>query len=162
MKNLYYLFVVGLFFLGCKQNQSNFFDFESVEYYSIDENSISYFTSSKEIERIVLEDFFSEIPDENFTETLERIGYHKIILDNRYNKQLNTIFKERSCKFDDIAACAPIFRDILIFKKNNQITGLAKICFQCNKSYFVGTSKNTEHFDVCGNYAELEQILNKP
>ena len=56
-------------------------------------------------------------------------------------------------------ACIPVFRDILIFKKNNKSIGIAKICFECEKSHIVGTNKNIENFGQCGDFSKLMNIL---
>ena len=49
-----------------------------------------------------------------------------------------------------------MYRDILIFKHDQKITGIAKLCFECNQKVIVGsTNKKFEEFD----FGTLWEIL---
>ena len=49
-----------------------------------------------------------------------------------------------------------MYRDILIFKHDQKITGIAKLCFECNQKVIVGpTNKKCEEFD----FGTLWEIL---
>ena len=54
------------------------------------------------------------------------------------------------------SACAPVYRGILIFKHDQRMTGIAKLCFECNQKVIVGsTNKKCEQFD----FGALWEIL---
>ena len=54
------------------------------------------------------------------------------------------------------SACAPVYRDILIFKHDQKITIIAKPCFECYQKVIVGsTNKKCEQFD----FGTLWEIL---
>ena len=45
---------------------------------------------------------------------------------------------------ENVYACAPQYRDILVFKKKNQISGIAKICLSCHQFYLISSKKEIE------------------
>jgi len=53
------------------------------------------------------------------------------------------------------------FRDILVFYKNEKISGITKICFGCNESVLIGTKYNADTFGQCGVYSKLKSFLAK-
>jgi hypothetical protein len=56
-------------------------------------------------------------------------------------------------------ACAPTYRDILVFKKDNRIIGFAKVCFQCSQNYIVVDKVIEEDIDL--DYEDLKNILDE-
>lgn len=145
-----------------------FFDFEEVIYYSnpninhtqVIRNSQKGSSDDKLLLEIILEEYPEKISD---TENLERLllksEYLKSIVDTSKNKPLTMIFSESDCSDEYATACAPTFRDILIFKKQGKTVGIAKICFGCNKHYIIGTNKKTINFGECGGFGKLKHLL---
>jgi hypothetical protein len=54
--------------------------------------------------------------------------------------------------------CIPIYRDILIFKQNDTIVGISKICFDCDMNYTVDKNGIKKEFDNA-DYKSLSDIL---
>lgn len=95
----------------------------------------------------------------DFIDNLVQYGFSKTSIDTSSYPTLRQIFSENKCQ-DDVYACAPLYRNVLIFKLNNKITGKAKICFDCNKYYIEGSSIETDSFGQCGDFAKLYELLN--
>ena len=106
--------------------------------------------------------FRSDYPknvDENFEKSLINNGFKKTILNKSKYEEINNIFSEQNCLINSASACIPIYRDILIFKKNKKTIGVAKICFDCQMFYIIGTQKNVQDFGANGNFEKLEPLL---
>lgn len=54
--------------------------------------------------------------------------------------------------------CVPVYRDILVFKKNDSVVGLSKICFDCDIQHTIDKYGNRKEFDNA-DFAVLKQIL---
>src|SRR5690606_32140488 len=170
MKKLSLLFLTPLLFINCKNQEDciSYFDFDEVEYYSIniEENKVYnlYDIEDKtEYETKLLsmleDDTFSSISDSTFIYDLEGIGYVKNKISDSDYISLNQIFCLRQHKDGEYAACIPIYRDILIFKNLNKITGMAKICFDCGQYNIVGSKENTQDFGQSGDFGKLNNLL---
>jgi hypothetical protein len=106
-------------------------------------NFIGKSTLTKE-EQIISDYFNSDVPkdisNKSFIKDIE-LGYYDKTLDTSLYNDINEIFREKKHKNYDEPYCTPEYRDILIFKKHNNIVGLSKICFTCQQHYILGTSK---------------------
>jgi hypothetical protein len=147
-----------------------FFEFDAINYYLIDfdESKIGdlYDNQSKsEIDSfkmgIILGDLPKNISDLSFIDKLKKIGYKKKSVDKSKFDEIDKIFVEKTVKENDATACIYVYRDILIFKKNNAVVGTAKICFGCMANKIIGTNANTENFGMDGDYEKLEDLLRK-
>jgi len=114
-----------------------------------------------QIDLIIREKPYS-IEDTLFITQLEDIGFKKKKIHKNQFEIINEVFKEK----EDYGAlaiiyeCIPKYRDILIFKKNDKIIGMAKVCFSCDQNKIYGTTANTEKFGLDGDYAKLNELLN--
>ncbi len=150
--------------LDCKP----YFEFDQVEHYflKIDEDKIWEMEEKKnrtEKENKQLELLIQHTPDKLsdtiFIKDLEKIDFVKSEIQTDKFEQLNGIFCERKHKESYAMACIAIYRDILVFKKDNKIIGTAKICFECDQSVITGTTLNTSEFGQTGDYGKLYKIL---
>lgn len=87
--------------------------------------------------------------------------YYKTNINEADYKTINDIYSEKYFGDFGLSGCAPFYRDILIFKKNNIIIGFSKICFQCQVHYTIGTKRNTIQLGQNGDYSKLEKLLRK-
>jgi hypothetical protein len=154
-------------------NNSNYFDFDKVDYYFKDIEPNVFFENYKNPDfknkesdvykymQIVEGYYPNDLLDEAFITNLTKFGYEKKILNSSRFGNLNLIFSETKCDDGYAMACTPIYRDILIFYKENKIVGIAKICFGCRQYHIIGTDKNLEDFGQCGGYEELQDLLSK-
>lgn len=145
-----------------------FFDFDKIEHYSIEiSESEVYAMYPREKEgsyesrmlEVLEQNIPKEISDSSFIDNLKGLGYQKALIAANKFKEIREIFREKRTAQLYAFSCIPIYRDILIFKKNNEIIGLTKICFDCDMSHIVGTPANTSYFGMNGDYAKLYRLL---
>lgn len=167
-KNL--IFIILLFFLTSLQLlqkvNAPYFQFDSAEHYSlkIDESIFFKSNQSKEVEDLyeyLVGGKISEIKDTNQLSELLRLGYQKNVLSSSKNTELQKLFSEKGKVIPIVKDCEPMYRDILVLKKKNKTIGIAKICFECGQSEFIGTSKETDSFGRNGEFDKLKILLSK-
>ncbi|SFN09558.1 hypothetical protein SAMN05421738_106182 [Algoriella xinjiangensis] len=146
----------------------NFFDFDEVDYYSIVineddatkllDNHISKL-DEKRYNLIMNPQFPGLLSEIKLIGNFQELGFKKSTIRPDKFSKLNKIFIEKSEQDGISAACIPIFRDILIFKKENKITGFTKICFDCHQYHIIGTNADTKNFGEGQDYEKLGEIL---
>jgi hypothetical protein len=164
------LFVI----LSCKsKEEKTFFDFDSVEYYSLNKSKEEAMeeNNSKSIDNGIFDKiFFDNYPEKVsnavFNKTINSDGFSKFELSQKDIEHLrNDIFLEKSSLkiLENVYACSPQYRDILVFKKNTEISGVAKICLSCRQFYLISSKKKieTENFGTEEEYKSLEKLFNK-
>lgn len=188
MRQISILTIFYLTFLGCnltteKKNEpvdnlkstkqeigKKFFVYDAIDYYTndIDESKIGelYDNQSKsEIDSfkmgIILGDIPKSISDLEFIDYLSKIGYKKTQIDKSKFESIDKIFVEKTTTENIATACIYVYRDILIFKKDNKVIGTVKVCFGCMANQINGTTSNTENFGQDGDYERLGKILRK-
>ncbi|AZZ57708.1 MULTISPECIES: hypothetical protein [Weeksellaceae] len=185
MKGKIILSILLLLFISCKKVEENkrvdiksaendsvpkhgriFFEYDKIDHYKNEIDSIYELTSNREISKlnnlkseIVLGDKPKDLNDTEFFKSLEKIGYKKSEISQSKFEEINKIFVEKTVSQNLDYACPAVYRDILIFRKQNKTVGIAKICFECFKSQIIGTKANTENFGQNGDYEKLEEIL---
>ena len=148
------------------ENNMNYFDFDELESYH---KEISTDDITKQHEKMIdhhnnvtfkiLEEEYPKIINDSFINELIKFDYKKKIISNSKYKDINMFFSKRNCDEFKKSACAPIYRDVLIFKKNDEIIGIAKICFRCETGYIIGLKQNLHYFGECGNYKNLQNLI---
>lgn len=145
-----------------------FFDYNEIDYYHIEtkENEIIELDQNQDkskIDKLKYHLIYDTIPkninDLDFLNYMDKIGYLKKKINPSKFESINKIFVEKPEEEIIIAACIPVFRDILVFKKNSKVTGIAKICFSCHQYRIIGTDANTENFGSNNDYSQLGNIL---
>lgn len=91
---------------------------------------------------------------------MKKIGFQKKEINKSKFTQMNKIFVEKTFNDGINYACIPFFRDILIFKKQGKVIGIAKICFDCHQFRIIGPEANTDNFGMDDDYEKLGNILN--
>lgn len=144
-----------------------YFSFDQVEYYAWNGTDDEAYTLMQEedatggLKKYLLTEFDDNqlLNPSNF-EKIEELGFRKKeIATDKFN-QLNEIFCERKHeKVPEVEVCLSIFRDILVFKKEGKIVGVAKIYFDCKHNVITGTTLNTSEFGLSGDYEKLEKLL---
>jgi len=156
-----------------------FFDFDEVVHYQIDiseEQLLKVETSEEKTpeEQRLFELMYLGIPqnkkaEELFWRNLYSIQkYRKNVQKEFLDELKNKIFTEKKCTDDKgevskISSCAPIYRDILIFKRMGENRGIAKLCFECNIFNFSKTNSITEcfGFNNSGEIKRLKEIISE-
>lgn len=144
-----------------------FFDFDELDHYhiSIEDTEIPMHDSLSNSEKLFSSVIFGNGPsDMSFIDSLQALGFTYKHVDSTQIAEIKEIFKTRPIpeKEEMIAnACEPVYRDILIFKKNHKPIGFAKLCFECEDYYIHGSSVNTEPFAQLMDYYSLAVLLGK-
>lgn len=170
-----YSIVLLLFLIiSCKSKEEKmFFDFDSVEYYSLNKSKEEEMgeNNSKSIDNGIFDKiFFDDYPDKLnsavFNKTINSDGFTKFKLSQKDVEYLRSdIFLEKPSLniLENVYACSPQYRDILVFKKNKEISGIAKICLSCRQFYLISSKKEiqTENFGTEEEYKSLEKLFQK-
>ena len=154
-----------------KPNIKIFFDFDNVDYYFKDIEDSEILKEVRRLESVdvesdeynylnlISENYPKKINDKNFIKNLLKFGYSKNQIDKKYHNEINSLFSETKCDSSFAAACVPVYRDILVFYKEEKIIGIAKICFTCRQFDIIGTKMDISYFGQCGGYEKLYKIL---
>lgn len=161
------LFVLILIVFGCSHKGSPYFRYDEIVLYKSEISSAevtSLYNNVKTKDDSIKKGLVSEYIPQNITDTLflskiEKLGYKASKINSKDFPAIDNIFMSKSYDDSYTTSCENEFRNILVFKKKNKTIGIAKICFQCSKSYIVGTKENTEQFGMDGDYQKLERIL---
>lgn len=146
-----------------------YFNYDAIDYYHInmEENSImalDTIPNRSKKDQLKLDILINKTPkdinDTEFIKSLDKLGFKKSVIKAQNFKKINEIFIEKTVNENIEYACIPIYRDILIFKKQKKVIGIAKICFECHQKHIVGTNANTENFGQDGDYPKLLQVIN--
>ena len=137
------------------------FEFDEAIHYSITDKQIDKVINKDTLnnfDQIFMGDYPSEVDNNKFIIELEKNGYKKSKIDNEKLFSLKSIlrFNINPKLYGTVSACAPSYRDIIILKKDNEISGIAKICFECEQYYFIGNSFYYSNFDE---YEDLKELL---
>jgi len=99
------------------------------------------------------------IKDIAFIESLNQLGFQKKEIAHKHFDTINELFKEQDSQNIEEPYCGAVYRDVLIFYKENKIIGIAKLCFSCGHFSIVGTKKDTSNFSTTGTLKKLQQLL---
>jgi hypothetical protein len=169
-----YSIVLLLFVIvSCQSKEEKmFFDFDIVEYYSLNKDKEAEVVENNRkgvkdsiLNNILYDEFPAKLDNDVFYKTINSNGFSKFKLSSKDVEYLrNDVFVEKfSLKMVELnKACAPEYRDILVFRKNNEISGIAKICLSCGQFYFISSKKEiqTEDFGTEQEYDSLEKLFN--
>jgi hypothetical protein len=153
-----------------RENSNQFFDFDEIDYYHKDimlEEWLKMATkenkSTDEIAflKIINENYPTSTKDKQIISELDKLYPLKGKIKKEKFKEIGNIFSEKFHGDYALAACDPLYRDILVFKKKQDIVGISKICFECGLHITIGTSKNTEQLGQNGDYEKLKLLLEK-
>ena len=185
MKEKFAILILFLLFISCKKVDENktaeiktvesafvpkygkeFFEYDKIDYYKNKIDSIDELETNKDVSKInnlkyevILGEKPKRLSDAEFFNGLEKMDFKKSEIRQSKFGEINKIFIEKTVSQSLDYACPAVYRDILVFKKQNKTIGIAKICFECYKNQIVGTEANTENFGQDGDYEKLEKIL---
>ena len=145
-----------------------YFEFDQIDYYyiDIDEMTFNELALSKKRKKkeqqllhLVSRGYLESLKDTGHILLAEDLGYIKHRINQNLFPAIHDIFSEKDHENWLSAACIAILRDILVFRKNNKIVGVAKICVTCMQHEIVGTTVNTDFFGQSGDYDKLITLL---
>lgn len=153
-----------------QSNDTGYFDFDKAIHYKIEYSSLKMHQIRKKKDKteedilllgIYYDTLYDSINKNSVFNNLETLGYRKNEISTKKNKKLKEIFKNRNLKKGYTYTCIPEFKDIIIFKKRQELVGVAKIAFECKKNRILGSKTNTFDFGQKGNYEKLQKILHE-
>ncbi|MDI9312060.1 MAG: hypothetical protein QM535_17735 [Limnohabitans sp.] len=173
MGKIKYLLPLYFFTISCNNHKQNTkldkFTFDTAEHYSTEKKDsiITAINKKKyknltDFETLYLDFVFgniqTKVTDTSIVTILEKIKFKKRVFDNSKRDELRKIFSEEFCEEEQLNACSPIYRDIYIFKKNKQITGIAKVCFDCGIITFTSKYYNWARYGECDRSIKLKNL----
>ena len=147
------------------------FDFDEATHYFIDADSAEFKllvtmeqSPKTEEDKMLVTLFHDNYPNDlndekfwNFLKTSKKI-HGKIINESLYPQLRKDVFVNTGVERTEEYACISEYRDIFVFRKNGEATGIAKICFHCKQYVFIPDSwSNT--FGASGEFDKLKTIL---
>ncbi|GAL87792.1 hypothetical protein B739_0247 [Sporocytophaga myxococcoides] len=140
-----------------------YFDFDAIEHYSlaIDIRDVDKKANNPRGTMEVLYRESEFISDTLYIDSLTDLNFNKYSINKIYFDSINQIFRDKYQPEIMGTTCIPWFSDILVFKKSNSISGVAKVCFHCLKHNIVGSKTETRGLGQSNDYEKLEQILIK-
>ncbi|MGE8427123.1 MAG: hypothetical protein ACN6O7_04580 [Sphingobacterium sp.] len=141
-------------------------NFDSLEHYLVDIDlfKIGELEDKKiksEKEYLLLSALEDDKVDLSLLSNLKNIGYVRGSLDQSLYSAVDSLFflKTRTDHVD--TSCIYEFRDILVFYKNKQCIGIAKICFDCKAIISWSEKLNFAGFGDWKDYDKLHRLLKK-
>jgi hypothetical protein len=138
------------------------YQFDEVIHYSFNDlKEEDIFVSEEEqtnsiLQKVVTESSTSTLKDTVLMTQLEPIGFQKTVLSKSGVRELN-LFLNRSHHQKMVYECIPIYRDILLLRRNNKTTDILKICFECLQSARI-SGEQSINIDI-SDYHYFESIL---
>jgi hypothetical protein len=165
MKKIILLFFFIIIF-GCKK-EPIYNNYDEITHYSITDEDTFKVDTIKRFRDIFGIGDYHKIDFNKFEEELVSFGYKKNELKENKIKQVDSIISNKIYYGSiDLTACTPLYRDVLILKKNNKIVSILKICFECKMIANYGdeiknnfNEKDIESDDYFNNFINLQKTL---
>jgi hypothetical protein len=147
-----------------------FFKFDQIEFYHtpIAKDSLLVIEmkqdkskKEKALLQIVTGDVPVSIKDTLFIKNMEILNFKKEILDPKIHSKISHLFSFRETGQPFVSKSNAEYLDVLIFRKNKRIVGMAKVSFEGLKHQMIGERYNDSKFGQSGEYKELENILSQ-
>jgi len=166
MRILFYSLVCVLFF-SCKSESEANLDFDRIDYYhlgisDLEETSIIFKELKTKKDSTFLSILFGEIPiklNDSLIEQIESINhFNRFELPKTLNSKVSNCFSKyyEASFFSTSTTCIHFYRDILVFRKEKTIIGVALICFSCNSLIHYSKDRFQQ---VNSDFVELEKLL---
>jgi len=168
-------FLLCIVLISCNEKKNTsvnqdqpFFHFDQIEYYHTniakkDLQAIEIKQDKTREEQALLQILTGNVPvsikDTLFIKNMEILGFEKDSIDHKLHSKISHLFSKREPSKPVTPTLGSNFSDILIFRENNIIVGMAKISFDCMKHQMIGERYNDSNFGQSGEYKELEEIL---
>lgn len=116
---------------------------------------------NREALAIAFDNSMSKQSDKSKVKSLAGIGFQRTeILKSRF-AILDSMFCYLNQEPTEVAACEPIYRDLIVFEKDNKIIGWVKICLDCGISEIVGSKYKYNGMTYSVGVGKLDVVLGK-
>jgi hypothetical protein len=175
MKKAILILAISLACFGCKDERKTsaggsqpFFLFDRIDYYHSDITMEDVLAteakdnkSRKDIAllQIVRQHIPVNMMDTLFIRNMDSVGFRRRLINPAWNSRVSNLYSEREATPPKQSNCVPVFRDVLIFRQGNKITGMSKVDFDCGMHYTAGARYDASGFGQSGEYRPLYKIL---
>jgi hypothetical protein len=156
-----FLILILLQFISCKTTVEN--NFDEIVHFSITDEMAQKNESNQKFKHLYSSLESVQKIDPDFEKDLLNYGFIKKIATKEVVAKINhSISNDLNLEYHQ-SACEPMYRDILILKKNNITKAILKICFECEMNDAIGKIKSNFdcESDKISNYAILKKLLKK-
>lgn len=170
-------FLLAILLCSCNENKKAttnidqpFFLYDQIEYYHTPIAKDSLLAIKMKQEKSRKEEAFLQIVTGNipvsmkdtlFIKNMEILNFKKEILDPKIHSKISHLFSFRETGQPIASKSNAEYLDVLIFRKNNKIVGMAKVSFEGLKHQMIGERYNDSKFGQSGEYKELDNILSQ-
>jgi len=105
---------------------------------------------------------FESLQDSIYLERVDSL-FHKKLVSKEEHPIVDKIFCYQPIQNEEhyISECIAIYRDIFVFRRENKVIGIAKICFDCNQFTSIGAKQETKNFGVNYEFSNLAKLIKK-
>ena len=132
-------------------------DFDTSIWKLIEKETLS--AKEKRLMELLTQQKPASFSDTSMLKGIEDLGFQKRILPSKQFQAINEVFCERKHENNNALTAIGMYKDILVFKRQNQIIGFAKVSFEKMYSIIAGTDKNTDECGQSGDYQKLYRLL---
>lgn len=165
MKKILLLFCLTVL-ISCKKKLV-YNNYDEITHYNITDEDTFKVDTIKRFRDIFGIGDYHKMDINKFEEELVSFGYKKNELNKNKIKQVDSIISNKIYYGSiDLTACTPLYRDVLILKKNNKIVSILKICFGCKMIANYGdeiknnfNEKDIESDEYFNNFNKFEKTL---
>jgi hypothetical protein len=154
------LLLITVIIYSCKSEAQN--DFDSIIHYTITDEKAVKNENNNSFNKLYSGLDAPKSIEHDFEKKLISYGYVKMILPNdKISAICKTISNNINLKYHEVA-CIPMYRDILIFQKDNKTKAVLKICFECGMNDVSGKFESNFNYkitNILSNYELLYKIL---
>ncbi|HAS39864.1 MAG TPA: hypothetical protein DCS93_05265 [Microscillaceae bacterium] len=165
MKYFTYLFLlIGLgscsnLVWGTYYNKLEWYSISLEKTAAIEKKEVGLSAKEKKFAQVLMANQPKSLRKADFIKALEGFGFVKQQVPSKKFAGINELLFSEKSEGRRTTSCEPFYRDILVFRRDARLVGIAKICFECNKSYMVGIEHQTRNFGKKNDYEDLEKIL---
>lgn len=147
---------------------ASFFDFDEIDYYRPKKirRDVSVLGAKEDKTpddllkiKILISKYPESISNDYFLKDFSKLGLKKYVIKKSHLSKIDGVFSVKENGFFTVSGCIAIYNDILVFKKKGKVTGLVKICFDCNQFVFRGSNEDVSSFGDNNDLSILKSIL---
>ncbi|MDP2385551.1 MAG: hypothetical protein Q8M29_04215 [Bacteroidota bacterium] len=141
------------------EDKKYYFEFDEIVHYNIEIEQEQLSKKNRRLGEILMQNVPDSISDTLFLKELDTLSFQMKTLNPDLYDDIGDLFRVKENADSIFAACIPMYRDILVFKKSHKVVGIAKVCFECDLNHIVGAKYNSELFGQNGDYEKLQKLL---
>ena len=154
------LLLLTVIICSCKSGAQN--DFDTIIHYSITDEKALQNENNNSFNKLYSGLEAPKSIEKDFEKKLISYGYVKTIVPkDKISAIFQTISNDINLKYHEVA-CIPMYRDILLFQKDNKTKAILKVCFECGMNSVSGkfeSNFNYKAVNIMSNYEPLYKIL---